>query len=371
MKKLLLISLLLTTLGAFMPTENVNAQLVHVYQDLDGDTYWGKRNIAETGSTRYNNLIAQGYVPFADQNANFQLTKDCDDADNTVWNFVRIFRDADGDGFVADDVNNGTRVCIGNTLPAGYITLENYAGAYDCDDADPTVWRMIRILIDGDGDKWSSGGPGVVTCIGEAAPAGYITIFEVLGFNDCDPNDGTTWDRIGLLYDNDGDNHVVLGQPLTFFCIGNTLPANYILPENRQGITDCNDNDPTVWRNVCARPIDGPPNRPNSTFCIGNTWPAGFRQCGPDPAATITMAFSVYPNPATDRFYLMPEQDLNEKVEVKLMDSYGRVIRMVNAPNAIKGQNLSINTSDLKPGLYRVAIQSGTNIVSKTIAVKL
>jgi hypothetical protein len=212
----------------------------------------------------------------------------------------------------------------------------------------------------------------VVTCIGAAAPAGYVSVFDVIGYGDCDPDDGTKWERVGLLFDNDGDNRVVFGTPLTNFCIGNTLPAKYILPINRLGVTDCNDNDGTVWRNVCARPVAGPPNRPNTTLCIGATWPAGFMQCTPAPEAEIiTIAFAVYPNPATDRVYLIPEQDLKERVEVKLMDAYGRVIRMVNAPNAMKGQNLSINTGDLKPGLYRVAIQSGTSIVSKTIAVKL
>lgn len=372
MKKLLLISLLLTAVGAIIPTEKVKAYapIIQLYLDLDGDTYWSKRNSAEFGSARYNSFIAKGYKPFPDQNANFALTKDCNDADINVWRTVRIYKDMDGDRFYIDDPTNGTRVCIGNTTPAGYVIFEEALGAFDCDDADPDTWRKVRILIDGDGDKWASD-QGVVTCIGNSAPPGYVTIFDVLGYNDCDPNDPNTWERVGLLYDNDGDNNVVFGTPLTFFCIGNTLPAKYILPENRRGINDCNDNDPTVWRNVCAKPI-GRPGLLNTRLCIGATYPPGYTECTPPPEAElITMAFSVYPNPATDRVYLMPEQDLKDRVEVKLMDAYGRVIRMVSAPNAMKGQNLSINTGDLKPGLYRVAIQSGETIVSKTIAVKL
>ncbi len=374
MKKLLLISLVMTTLGIIMPAGEVKAYapIIQLYLDVDGDTYWGKRNSAEFGSSKYNNLIANGYVPFPDQNANFTLTKDCNDADPTVWRNVRIYKDGDGDGFIANDPANGTRVCVGASAPSGFIIREDYTGAYDCDDTDPAVWRRVQIFVDGDGDFWASG-QGISSCIGASAPAGYITVFQVLGYNDCDPNDGTTWVNEGLLFDNDGDNNVVFGTPLTFFCIGNTLPPKYILPINRRGINDCNDNDPTVWRNVCARPIAGPPNRPNTTFCIGTTWPAGYMPCTPPPpeAEEIIVSFSVYPNPATDRVYLMPEQDLKNKVEVKLMDAYGRVIRMVTAPNAVKGQNLSINTGDLKPGLYRVAIQSGETIVSKTIAVKL
>jgi Secretion system C-terminal sorting domain len=375
MKKLLLISLLLTAMGAISPTEKVKATppavIVQLYLDVDGDTYWGKRNSAELGSLKYNNLIAKGYVPFPDQNANFALTKDCNDADNTVWRTVRLYVDVDGDGYIIDDPTNGTRRCIGNTVPDNYVIFEEIKGAYDCDDSDPSVWRRVQIFVDGDGDKWATG-QGIPSCIGASAPAGYITVFEVEGYNDCDPSDGTTWQNVGLLFDNDGDNQVVFGTPLTFFCIGNTLPAKYILPENRKGINDCNDNDPTVWRNVCAKPI-GRPGLLNTRLCIGATWPAGYTQCTPPApeAEIITVAFSVYPNPATDRVYLMPEQDLKDRVEVKLMDAYGRVIRMVSAPNAVKGQNLSINTGDLKPGLYRVAIQSGETIVSKTIAVKL
>jgi hypothetical protein len=327
------------------------------YKDVDTDGWAGV--VRDITDAQIPTFIAGGWLI-----SPTRPPVDCNDANPTVWENVKLWIDNDGDKRVVGYEGH----CVGNTLPAGRIRTADVLGYSDCNDNDPGIWRIARIFQDSDGDKWTEGSASSVLCIGNV-PAGYVITSEVLGFGDCNDADPAVWRKVGLLFDNDGDLRVIINTPLTYLCIGTNPPPKYIFPANRLGISDCNDNNPNAWRSACAKPIGA--LGPNITVCIpGLIMPPGYEECI-RPEAEEIITFSVYPNPATDRVYMMPEQDLKERVEVKLMDAYGRVIRMVNAPNAVKGQNLSINTSNLKPGLYRIAIQSGNTIVSKTIAVKL
>lgn len=303
---------------------------------------------------------------------------DCNDADPTVWEKVQLWVDTDGDKHAT-----GYEIhCVGLTLPAGRIRIADRLGATDCNGSDGTVWRSERIFPDTDGDKWT-GGAGNVVCMG-VTPAGFVAVGDVLGYGDCNDNNPAVFQTVGLLFDNDGDNYVIINTPLTYLCIGATPPAKYIFPADRLGISDCNDNNPAVWRGVCLVPVNGLGKRtgPNVQSCIGGTVPAGFIPCVdfvPPPGAELTedipvqeaFAVSVYPNPATSRVFITPDREMNSRVEVKLVDPFGRVVKMVSSPNLYKGQNLSMSVGDLKPGIYRLTIQSGTGIVSRTIAVKM
>lgn len=286
---------------------------------------------------------------------------DCDDTNDMLFNNTKLWVDNDGDKYA----NDYALICMGTTVPSGYIKTEEKLGA-DCDDADPLVWRNLKVFKDTDGDKWA-GDAGTPMCVG-VTPPGFVSINDVLGYNDCDDNDPLVWRVVGLLYDGDGDLYVVKGTPLTPTCMGLTPPAKYILPETRKGISDCNDADPTVWRGVCAKPIGS--LGPNVSLCIGDAFPPGYGPCVPPPEADPA-TFSVYPNPATDRIFLTPEQGRNERVVISLVDPFGRTVRTMNSASAIKGQRITIPTGDLKPGIYKLTVKCGDLLETKSIAIKL
>lgn len=350
---------------------SVSTYAAYAYKDNDNDG-WAS-TFREITDAQIPGFIAKGWKVSPTKPPVF----DCNDADATVWEKVQLWVDNDGDKYAT-----GYEIhCVGNTLPPGRIRIADRLGSTDCNDANGTVWRSVRIFPDVDGDKWT-GGVGNVVCIG-VTPAGFVAVGDVLGYGDCNDNDAAVFQTVGLLFDNDGDNYVIINTPLTYLCIGATPPAKYILPANRLGISDCNDNNPAIWRGICLVPVDGIGKRtgPNVQSCIGGTVPAGFIPCVDyvAPAAELlegvpaeeAFTVSVYPNPAVSRVFITPDREMNTKVEVKLMDPYGRVVKMVSSPNLFKGQNLSMAVGDLKPGIYRITIQSGDAIVSRTIAVKL
>ena len=85
----------------------------------------------------------------------------------------------------------------------------------------------------------------------------------------------------------------------------------------------------------------------------------------------VELEFSIYPNPVRDQLNIVPNDGWNQRVEIKLIDQYARVVRTLQVSSAVKGQTFTINTTDLKPGIYQLTIRRGELIESKTIAVKL
>ncbi|NTX34166.1 MULTISPECIES: putative metal-binding motif-containing protein [unclassified Myxococcus] len=86
--------------------------LVTLYRDADGD-----RKGAGPGRQ---GCLAQGWVT---------NNSDCDDSNSSLWQWVRYYRDADGDGFGAP--GNWKDAC---GIPAGYVT-----DATDCNDGSASI----------------------------------------------------------------------------------------------------------------------------------------------------------------------------------------------------------------------------------------
>jgi hypothetical protein len=104
---------------------------------------------------------------------------DCDDANPTRWQLLTYAAvDADSDGF---SVAKAGQVCSGTTLPKGYSASPPDIRTTDCDDSNPSVWRLVMIFADKDGDGVGAGS-GVVKCVGSTAPAGY----SFLGYDPLD-----------------------------------------------------------------------------------------------------------------------------------------------------------------------------------------
>lgn len=285
------------------------------------------------------------------------------------WAFI----DKDGDGH-ASKINEITAGEVLTYLDAGWDIM-NHKPSFDCDDNNDLLFHNKKLWVDADGDKYVT--TYQMVCIGTAVPAGYVDLADRLGY-DCDDTDPLIWQTMGLYFDGDGDGHV-MGTTANY-CVGlpATYPANYIDKATVKGYMDCNDADPAVYRNVCLTMVPPPGAQQgvlsvpkgNIEMCIGDAIPSGYVRCDGKPAVA-DLTYSVYPNPVTDRLNITPNENWNSRVEIRLVDQFGRVARVVNNPSAVKGQAITVNTADLKPGIYNLTITSGEMMATKQIGVKL
>lgn len=331
-----------------------------LFRDQDGDRY-----VLMPGAKQCIGLLPpQGWLL-----ANMVLGTDCDDSDPLIFRWVSLYEDKDNDGYRD---GGEQRVCWNYTpwpVP-GFIIGTQSKGVdeknnfIDC-DLDPNG-HIAKLLYKDEGDFWVNG-QGEWKCVfPDMIPAGFITPQQIKGRPDCAPDDPTKWREEWLLPDPDGDKHVPTGTVAVKECIGN-IPAGKMLVAERLGTNDCDPFDGTKWRNVCIFDHYINTNQwVNTTVCWGgdpHPLECGIFQPGAE--------FTVYPNPVADRLNINPAANWNERAEIKLVDQYARVVRTLVVPNAVKGQTFTINTSDLKPGLYQLTIRRGEMVESRTIAVKL
>jgi Secretion system C-terminal sorting domain len=213
---------------------------------------------------------------------------------------------------------------------------------------------------------WDNDGDGHASKMRQI-PAEKITIYINAGWfvvdhkpaMDCDDTNDLIFHYVKAWVDNDGDKH---GVSYVQMCIGSILPPGYTYDADLLSTADCDDTNPLVWRSYCKKTPGG-----NITVCGGNE-PS---DCGVVAPAIDPLTYSVYPNPVTDRLNITPNENWNNRVEIRLVDQFGRVARVVNNPSAVKGQAISINTGDLKPGIYNLTIKNGELMATKQIGVKL
>jgi hypothetical protein len=246
-------------------------------------------------------------------------------------------------------------------LSQGWL-VSNHKPPVDCDDNNDMAFHSVKGWIDLDGDKYITG--YALLCIGTEMPVGYIREADILGYRDCDDADPSVWVPTTLYFDGDGDGWIkgVTGT----FCVGApaTYPANYIPKSAVNGYQDCDDANAGVWRTICKSGYPGP----NYEVCVGNE----VSDCGiVPPAAKEPLDYAVYPNPVRDRLNITPNENWNNRVEIRLIDQFGRVARVVNNSSAVKGQAITVNTGDLKPGIYNLTIKNGELMTTKQIGVKL
>jgi hypothetical protein len=95
----------------------------------------------------------------------------------------------------------------------------------------------------------------------------------------------------------------------------------------------------------------------------GNCWNLGVN----DPVADDG-AFAVYPNPANDDFSVKFDFAETENISFDLLDPLGKKINALQPKNYSPGENkISIDLSQLPPGIYFVQINSGMHSVTKKI----
>lgn len=312
---------------------------------------------------------------------NFSGINDCDDSDPLIKGAVPIYTDKDGDGWVIGPPED---FCpASEALPAGKILAKDVKGYNDCNDNDREVFQLVLLGIDMDHDGYKNGTEMI--CIGYIIPSGYTSLPAK---DDCNDYDSEVFQLVLLGIDKDNDGCHAGTEKV---CMGISVPSGYTrLParddydDNNRNIcskdsdndgysddNDCAPYNPLAWRWELVREYycDGykPKQFNNYTMCIGKDT---VLPCIPKPAGPES-DFSVYPNPVRDQLNIVPNDGWNQLVEIKLVDEFGRVAKALKAQAALKGQTISINTSTLKPGIYRLIIQRGELIESKTIAVKL
>ena len=104
------------------------------------------------------------------------LGTDCAPEDPASWQLLSYAHvDRDGDGYTAPEVG---QVCAGSALPDPFRAA---AGGNDCAADDPSLFRWVVLYRDRDGDGIGAG-PRTVPCLGASIPAGW----SVFGY---DPDD--------------------------------------------------------------------------------------------------------------------------------------------------------------------------------------
>jgi len=171
-----------------------------VVQDTDHDSVPDSQDCAPNDSTKWQLLSFQSMDSDSDGHfvnssgqvcagsalpANYSTSQvaagnsDCDDSSSARWQLLPYSAvDADSDGYA---IAKAGQVCSGASLPTGYSTTPPDVSALDCDDSDPSKWRLMTIYVDADGDG-AGAGAGKVTCVGSGAPAG----FSLVGFDPLD-----------------------------------------------------------------------------------------------------------------------------------------------------------------------------------------
>jgi hypothetical protein len=87
-------------------------------------------------------------------------------------------------------------------------------------------------------------------------------------------------------------------------------------------------------------------------------------------AETREFELDVYPNPASASVTIDFSIDKNEKINIGLYDINGRLIKtLVNEPlfEGFHSRHVSLNTLDIKPGIYLITFQSESNVTTKKL----
>jgi hypothetical protein len=166
------------------------------------------------------------------------------DNNRCIGNQAYVYADADGDG-----VGTGEALkvaCDGGPAPFWYSWINT-----DCDDTDPTKYRLFYRDADGDG----VGIKAVTICAGKKTPPGYVA--EFVGPGDCDDSNPL----ISFLYLVDADGDGVASPNAATVC----GPKNHPPPNAIFGVCasagpgvcdDCDDSDPNL-RTLYYQDLDG------------------------------------------------------------------------------------------------------------------
>jgi len=235
----------------------------------------------------------------------YYFWEDCNDWDDTVWQRLPGYVDADGDGYGTGCQH---QVCSGDTLAAGYAavsgdcddndptvnpgmteitcngkdddcnpaTLDNPDGdgdgvgvCDDCDDSNNQIWQLLPGYVDADGDGYGTGSE-LQVCSGASLPAGYASVS-----GDCDDADAAVNPGAAEITCNGIDDDC---NPAT--------EDNLDVDGDGVGVCDdCDDSNNQIWQllpGYVDADGDGYGTGSELQVCSGDTLPAGYAAVGGD-----------------------------------------------------------------------------------------
>jgi len=263
------------------------------FKDADGDGF-------TDGTFQFSCTQPQGFVRFApggdcddsDPSINPNQSEVCDMKDNNCNGLIdeivnlTFYKDEDGDGY--GNPNNSIQTC---SQPPGYVQ-----NSLDCEDSNPSVYpgaplncnngldndcsgNIERwVYIDRDRDRYAPNSTSA--CVDLVDPLTQIPAGSELGTNDCDDNNPFVYPGAPLncndnldndcsgniekwaYKDQDGDEYAP--YPVSF-CVDVISFPGYITVGYQKGITDCDDNNPSVYPGAPLNCNDGLDND-----CSGN-----------------------------------------------------------------------------------------------------
>ena len=163
---------------------------------------------------------------------------DCNDRDPlSLGNVGTVYADEDGDNFTLSDE---IYICLDRGVPPGRTLTRSQIP--DCNDTNPFEGEEQQYYEDYDGDGIGDTNAPVPLCIDPNAVPGGLA--RTTG--DCDPLDGTKWQYLNGVADQDED--LFTFGNVGPICSGQTLPQGYV---NRTSqVSDCDDAraDRTILR---------------------------------------------------------------------------------------------------------------------------
>jgi hypothetical protein len=260
--------------GANASSAGACLTLVACSADSDNDGYRGG---ASTSNLCPDNArAAAGFCPSGFVAPSSSAGLDCDDTNPSRYRLVSSRVDADGD---TSCTGPATDECVGATAnPQRQFATACLAGADDCNDADATRSRFVSSRIDVDGDGTCTG-PAVGECVGaNPNPQRQFTTACRVGPDDCNDADGNRYRLVSSRADVDQDTTCT--GPAVDECVGASAnPQRQFTTACRVGADDCDDlaaakyQQLTVWNDQDNDRACGT----SASLCIGATPPIGYR----------------------------------------------------------------------------------------------
>ncbi|MBE2250907.1 MAG: hypothetical protein IAE78_15325, partial [Myxococcus sp.] len=162
---------------------------------------------------------------------------DCDDTSAVRFQLLSTRADADNDSFCAGAPTNE---CSGLAPALGRRLATSCVGD-DCDDTRSSAFSVSSFIVDADGDRYCSG-VVVSQCAGNTAPPGLSFPFNCITQTDCNDMNPSIYRLLAVRPDGDNDGYCF--GPTTNQCSGASPPMGFRLPGTCNAVDDCRDTNP-------------------------------------------------------------------------------------------------------------------------------
>jgi hypothetical protein len=82
------------------------------------------------------------------------------------------------------------------------------------------------------------------------------------------------------------------------------------------------------------------------------------------------VAFAIYPNPTQDQITINYNLGSDQKVSLQIIDASGKIVKDIQATNALGANVLTIETSKLAKGIYSLQLKTNNSVESKRVVIQ-